>query len=80
MVFVGKRGYIYSTIVVLYQLCTTSPGTADVTLQALHNLSAIKKGCSTQSIISLALDLLEVLCSHREKYNLLKAKTTTRND
>ena len=28
---------------------------------------AIKKGCSTQSIVSLASDLLEILCSHREK-------------
>ena len=30
-------------------------------------LNAIKKGCSTQSIINLASNLLEVLCSHREK-------------
>ena len=29
--------------------------------------NAIKKGCSTQSIIGLASDLLETLCSHREK-------------
>ena len=29
--------------------------------------NAIKKGCSTQSIISLASDLLEILCSHQEK-------------
>ena len=28
--------------------------------------NAIKKGCSTQSIIGLASDLLEILCSHRE--------------
>ena len=32
-----------------------------------QSLNAIKKGCSTQSIISLASDLLEILCSHREK-------------
>ena len=30
-------------------------------------IDAIKKGCSTQSIINLASDLLEILCSHREK-------------
>ena len=30
-------------------------------------VNAIKKGCSTQSIIGLASDLLEILCSHREK-------------
>ena len=28
---------------------------------------AIKKGCSTQSIFSLAPELLEILCGHRQK-------------
>ena len=39
----------------------------DQTQYRSQSLNAIKKGCSTQSIIGLASDLLEILCSHGEK-------------